>query len=318
MDTRAHMYVYGPVPSRRLGRSLGIDLVPHKMCTYDCVYCQLGPTTVKTIDRRPYGAVDDMVEELQRRLDTCPAPPDYIGIAGSGEPTLNSQVGLLIDKVKAVTSIPVAVLTNGALLWMPEVRADLMRADLVLPSLDAGDDRAFQRVNRPHPDLSFAEMVEGIASFTASFAGQVWLEILLLADVTGVPEEASKIATLADYIGPARVQLNTVCRPPTERSALAVAEADLHALKALFRGEVDIISHESGGQTVTTPVEGPSDDEILMLVRRRPCTASDIANGLTMHINDTLKRLDILVATARVTTTVMGDRTYFTAPGTPD
>jgi wyosine [tRNA(Phe)-imidazoG37] synthetase (radical SAM superfamily) len=119
------------------------------MCTYDCVYCQLGPTTVKTIDRRPYGAVDDMVEELQRRLDTCPAPPDYIGIAGSGEPTLNSQVGLLIDKVKAVTSIPVAVLTNASALDAGS-QADPCGRTWGAALAGLGDDRAFQRVNRPH------------------------------------------------------------------------------------------------------------------------------------------------------------------------
>ncbi len=317
MGTRSHTYVYGPVPSRRLGRSLGIDLVPHKTCSYDCIYCQLGPTTVKTLERDAYGDVDDMVQEVQRRLNSCASPPDYIGIAGSGEPTLNSHVGRLIEKVKTITSVPVAVLTNGSLLWMPEVRDDLMRADVVLPSLDAGDGPSFERVNRPHPDLSFAEMVEGIASFTGSFAGEVWLEVLLVADVTGVLEEAAKIATLAEYIAPTRIQLNTVCRPPTERSALAVADADMRALKALFPGEVDIISHDPGISTAALPTEGPSDDEIMTLLQRRPCTASDVADGLGMHINDAIKRLDMLVTTARVTTTVMDDRTFFTVPGNP-
>lgn len=317
MGTRSHTYVYGPVPSRRLGRSLGIDLVPHKTCSYDCIYCQLGSTTVKTLERDAYGDVDDMVQEVQRRLNSCASPPDYIGIAGSGEPTLNSHVGRLIEKVKTITSVPVAVLTNGSLLWMPEVRDDLMRADVVLPSLDAGDGPSFERVNRPHPDLSFAEMVEGIASFTGSFAGEVWLEVLLVADVTGVPEEAAKIATLAEYIAPTRIQLNTVCRPPTERSALAVADADMRALKGLFPGEVDIISHDPGISTAALPTEGPSDDEIMTLLQRRPCTASDVADGLGMHINDAIKRLDMLVTTARVTTTVMDDRTFFTVPGNP-
>jgi len=147
-------FVYGPVHSRRLGRSLGVDLVPFKTCSYDCVYCQLGRTTQKTIDLREYVPVDAVLRELAEGLRATPRP-DFIGRAGSGEPTLHARLGDLVAGVQALTEVPVAVLTNGSLLWRPEVRAALAQADLVLPSLDAGTAASFARVNRPHPDVSF-------------------------------------------------------------------------------------------------------------------------------------------------------------------
>jgi len=182
-------HVYGPVPSRRLGRSLGIDLVPFKVCTYDCIYCQLGRTTDLTLERKAYVTAENIMAELAPIL-TAADRPDYISLAGSGEPTLNSAIGEVIRRIKQQTEIPVAVLTNGALLWMAEVQQALLAADLVLPSLDAGDDGLFQKINRPHQALSFERMIDGLAAFTRRFAGAVWLEVLLLKGMTGTAAEA--------------------------------------------------------------------------------------------------------------------------------
>jgi wyosine [tRNA(Phe)-imidazoG37] synthetase (radical SAM superfamily) len=236
-------YLYGPVPSRRLGRSLGIDLVPFKTCTYDCIYCQLGRTTSKTMERRPYAPIHDILDELKIKLATGEAP-DYISLAGSGEPTLHSEIGELIGKIRELTEIPVAVLTNGSLLYLPEVREDLMRADLVIPSLDAGDHTIFQYVNRPHREISFDNMVNGLIDFTDDYPGQVWLEVLLVSGVTSMAADVEKIAGWANKISPARVQLNTVCRPAAEDYACAVACNQMNNLAGLFAGKVEIISDE--------------------------------------------------------------------------
>ena len=147
--------VYGPVQSRRLGRSLGIDLVPPKTCTYDWIYCQLGRTTNKTIQREEWTPLRNVLKELEAHL---PSEPDWITIAGSGEPTLHSGIGSLIKAAKAITDTRIAVLTNGSLLWLPEVRDALCGADLVIPSLDAGEERLFRHVNRPHRDITFHRM----------------------------------------------------------------------------------------------------------------------------------------------------------------
>jgi wyosine [tRNA(Phe)-imidazoG37] synthetase (radical SAM superfamily) len=316
MNMSKSRHVYGPVPSRRLGRSLGIDLVPFKTCTFDCVYCQLGRTTNLTLKRREYVLIEEVLAELEEKLALGDAP-DYISLAGSGEPTLNSGIGSLIEKIKNLTNTPVAVLTNGSLLWMDEVRDALMAADLVIPSLDVGDEDLFRFVNRPHRELFFEGVVEGIAGFTARFPREVWLEVFLLAGVTGIRREAEKIAEQVRRIRPARVQLNTVHRPPVQDFALPLSSGQMEALRTLFPGKVEIIS--SPAETASSPpgARAPEQEEILALLSRRPCTFEDVAAGLGLNRLDVLKRLDQLLAAAQVKTVITEGRTFY-APVEPE
>ena len=299
MTTTDFKYVYGPVPSRRLGRSLGVDLVPFKTCTYDCVYCQLGRTTDQTIRRIEYVATDQVLAELKAKLKSAP-PPDYVGLAGSGEPTLHARIGEVIAGIKRLTRTPVAVLTNGSLLWDGDVRQALMEADLVMPSLDAGDETVFQRVNRPHGEIAFETMVDGLAAFTARFPRLVWLEVLLVDGITGTKRHVEKIAALTRRIRPGRVQLNTVTRPPAEGFAHAVSRERLSRLAQCFSGPVELIS-DSGPESPPSPSPYPvTDADILDLLTRRPCTAGGVAAGLSLHIQEAAKRLEALVRTGAV------------------
>jgi len=310
MTAGGFRHVYGPVPSRRLGRSLGVDLVQHKICSYDCIYCQLGRTTNKTVERKEYVSIKNILEEVDRKLSEGDEP-DYISLAGSGEPTLNSGIGDLITKIKHLTDIPVAVLTNGSLLWDSEVRDALMAADLVVPSLDAGDERLFRYVNRPHKEISFETMVAGIAAFARRFPGEVWLEVLLLGGVTEIPAEAEKIAAAARRIRPARVQLGTATRPPAENFAFPVSSDRMVALKDRFPAPVDIIGREEreGAQSgVSTYVR---DEDIVALLARRPCSLTDVANGLGIHVQETIKHLEALIAAGKVKTAVAGRRSFY-------
>ncbi len=304
-------HIYGPVPSRRLGRSLGIDLVPFKTCTYDCVYCNLGKTTSKTIERKQYTAASEVLEELEQKL-ACPEALDYISLAGSGEPTLNSGIGNLILEIKRRTDIPVAVLTNGSLLWMSAVQDALMEADLVLPSLDAGDELLFDYVNRPHRDIAFERMVDGLAAFTDRYRGEVWVEILLLAGVTGIPDEVEKIASILKHIRLTKVQMNTVVRPPAEEYAKPLSQKQMLALKGLFQGRVDIISDiDAADWERRLPPESMQGD-LLSLLSRRPCTSEDVAHGLGLHANEALKYLNAFVVAGNVATVRMGDKVFYT------
>lgn len=314
MSAAGVRHVYGPVPSRRLGRSLGIDLVPFKTCTYDCLYCQLGRTTNKTVDRRTYIAVDAIMEELERKL-AVGDPPDTITLAGSGEPTLHDAIGDLIENIKSRTNIPLAVLTNGSLLWMDDVRDALMMADLVLPSLDAGDEFTFQYVNRPHGDISLERVVSGIAAFTRRFLGEVWLEVFLLAGVTGITSEARKIAALAKHIGPARVQLTTVSRPPAEEFAYPLSADRMLDLKHLFPRRVELVGGANIHRAFPPAFRGARGEEILDLLGRRPCTVLDIATGLGIPAPEALKHLDALIAAGTVTTVVLGERRFYIIAG---
>ncbi|NLE21345.1 MAG: radical SAM protein [Actinobacteria bacterium] len=280
--------IYGPVPSRRLGRSLGIDLVPFKTCSYDCIYCQLGRTTCKTLRRRRWLDTSELVGRVWQRLET---EPDVVALAGSGEPTLHTGLDRLIGGIKAISDVPVAVVTNGSLLGRRSVQRELAEADIVLPSLDAADPELFRAVNRPHPRLSLAGLVEGIGAFRQAFCGQIWLEVMLIEGVTDDDEEVERLAALAAMLEPDRIQLNTVVRPPAETHVRPMSPGRLQALAAAFRPAAEVIAGAPDG-----PVDGTlTSAQVLGLISRRSCTAADAAAGLAVHRTVALKALDQLV-----------------------
>jgi wyosine [tRNA(Phe)-imidazoG37] synthetase (radical SAM superfamily) len=286
-------YVYGPVPSRRLGRSLGIDLVPYKTCTYDCIYCQLGRTTDKTIIRRTYAPVKVILDELARRL-TSAGNPDFISLAGSGEPTLHAEIGKLIRGIKKMTRIPVAVITNGSLLWMPEVREALAPSDVVLPSLDAGDQGLFAAVNRPHEDISFELMTRGLVYFSKVYRGEIWMEVLVTGGLSDTAEEINKIAAVMSRMKPTCVQLNSVARPPAEAGAIEVPSSKLLQLAQLFGGRCEVIAEGRSFEESSVKISPDELESVHVLLARRPCTVKDIAAGLGLPPNQVLKQLDRL------------------------
>jgi len=193
-------HIFGPVPSRRLGFSLGIDIIPAKTCTLNCVYCQLGPTACPTLKRKPYVTTKTILAEITTVLKDNPAI-DYLTFSGSGEPTLNSEIGKMIQKVKKITTIPVTVLTNGTLLYIPEVRRSLMDADVVLPSLDAASEPVFRRINRPHPNLNLELIIEGLRRFGKEYRGKIWLEVMLVKGVNDSDTELNKIREIIKLSG---------------------------------------------------------------------------------------------------------------------
>ena len=209
-------YVFGPVPSRRLGRSLGVDPVPFKTCNWNCVYCQLGRTLAMTNERKVYAPPAEVVAEVRQALAAHGGGVDWITFGGSGEPTLHARLGSMVRDVKRSTTLPVAVLTNGALLHRPEVRRDLLAADVVIPTLDAGSEEVYRRINRPRGDLGFASLVEGLVAFRREFSGQLWIEVMLVRGLNDGARSLAEIAALLDRIGPDAVDVNTPVRPPAE------------------------------------------------------------------------------------------------------
>ncbi|OHB61722.1 MAG: hypothetical protein A2Y76_00055 [Planctomycetes bacterium RBG_13_60_9] len=301
-------YIYGPVPSRRLGRSLGVDLVPYKTCTYDCIYCQLGPTTCKTMERKEWAATKEVVAQVSDKLDT---KPDYITLSGSGEPTLHARIGQLIHEIKDMTDIPVAVITNGSLLWLPEVQRALLDADLVVPSLDAGSEDMFQYVNRPHPQIQFDQMLKGLQEFRRLFRGQYRLEVFLLSGVTTVEARLDALRDCITTIAPDKVQVNTVVRPPAEDYAMPVPRNQLEEIAArLYPGAECIVPRahaaDMGGS-------GAGCDDVLDLLSRRPCSIADIATGLQIHPHEAAKCVGRLVSEQKVRAREHAGRLYYEA-----
>lgn len=301
-------HVFGPVPSRRLGRSLGVDIVPYKTCTYDCIYCQLGRTTDRTIERREWVSPTEVLEELKGKLDRR---PDYVTLSGSGEPTLYSKLSELIVGIKSLTDVPIAVLTNGSLLWKPEVRRELMQADLVVPSLDAGSEEMFARVNRPHPEISFERMIDGLVAFQQKYTGTCWLEVFLIEGLTATVEEVGRIVKIVERIGPDRVQLNTVARPPTEEYALSVSCERMEQFAGMFEPKAEVIADYEG--THEQPEFAGRRQDVLDMVSRRPCTVDDIVAGLGLHRNEVVKYVDELVNEGKLTSEVRGEKVYYKA-----
>ena len=226
--------VFGPKHSRRLGRSLAVDVIHLKTCPLDCVYCELGRTDRLTLQRREYVKVDDILEELRAVLAKQHNGIDHITLSASGEPTLNSKLGEIIREIKEMTTIPVAVLTNGVLLFREDVRRDLLQADIVLPSLDAVSDHVFERINRPHGRLDIEEIINGLVAFRKEFTGQIWLEILLVKGINDATEELALLKTVTEWIRPDIIHLNTVARPPAESWARRVEVEDLRRIRRNF------------------------------------------------------------------------------------
>jgi len=308
--TAPTQYVFGPVPSRRLGRSLGVDLVPRKVCTMDCVYCQVGRTTRKTIQRDRFVPTDEVLREVREKLAKGPQP-DYITLSGSGEPTLNADLGKIVGAIKEMTDVPVAVLTNGSLLHKPDVRRDCARADLVVPSLDAGDEETYRRVNRPEESLTFDKLVEGLAAFRQEYDGPMWLEIFLVRGVNSDETQIDKIKSVLARIHFERVQLNTAVRPTADPDVSALTEPELQAIAQRLGPDVEIIA-DFRGESYEQAFHA-ADEDVLDMIRRRPVTLEDIAAGMGIHQAEAVKRVGSLLGLGRITRDRRDGKDYYRA-----
>ncbi len=280
-------YIFGPVLSRRLGASLGLDIVPYKTCTFDCIYCECGSTTEKTILRKPYIDAEKILVELRDYLKSN-QKPDYITLTGSGEPTLNSEIGLLIRQIKKITKAQVAVLTNSSLLYLPEVRNDLMPADLVVPSLDAALSGSFNEINRPHEGLELLKIIQGMIAFREEFKGEIWLELLFVKGVNNQDKEIEALIRVIKEIQPDKVQVNTVDRPPAEKTAMAIDKQEIEDIYNRFKAQslpVEIITSNKKKNAIESFEMEDLKDKIINLIKRRPETGVNMAKTFGVSIN---------------------------------
>jgi wyosine [tRNA(Phe)-imidazoG37] synthetase (radical SAM superfamily) len=311
-EVRETPHVFGPVPSRRLGRSLGVDLTPRKVCSFDCIYCQVGRTTRKTTAREQFIGASDLVAEVRAKLKTVPRP-DYITLSGSGEPTLHAGIGEIIDGLHRITDVPVAVMTNGSLFHDPEVRRACLHANLILPTLDAGDEATFQSINRPAAGLTLARVAEGLEALRREFPGQIWLEVFLVEGVNSSPEQVRKIAALAERIRPDRIQLNTAVRPTAEPDVKALSEAALAELAKLLGPKAEVIADfRRAPEAPAFESRGP---EVLDMIRRRPVTVADIAAGLGIPLAAAAARVQELLAGKQITCEKRGGKEFYRTSG---
>jgi len=305
---RKRRFVYGPVPSRRLGFSLGVDILPYKTCSLDCLYCQLGSSGRTTRRRRAYFSVRDVLGQVRKALASSPKL-DHITFSGSGEPTLNRNLGRIIRGIKKMTRVPVAVLTNGTLFTRPDVRRELLAADVVVPSLDAATAPLFRKVNRPHPSFEAARIIEGLTRFRKEFKGRLWLEVMLVKGINDTPAHIRALRKAIAAISPDRVQLNTVVRPPAETSARPLTVRELERIRRALGDRAEVVAdfkekRRPGGS-------GDLDGAIAAMVGRRPMTATDIMASLGRPRDEVFKVLGSLLKAGRIRHISHGRKTFY-------
>ena len=296
-----YKYLFGPVPSRRLGMSLGIDLVPKKVCSLNCVYCEVGETTKLTLERKEYILYDKVIAELQRLMANNPKI-DYITFSGSGEPTLNSRIGEVLQFVKTnYPNIKTAVLTNGTLLSDKKVREELLSADVILPSLDAASQEIFEEIDRPESNLDIETYIRGIVALRNEFKGEIWLEVLILKSFNDSWLELEKIKNAILLIKPDRVQLNTLDRPGTVSGLSPLSTVELQEIVDFWNlPNVEIIASPQKRTNIDS-YKGDIETAILETITRRPCTLDDLHNFLGIHINEINKYLGVLENENKIT-----------------
>ena len=269
-------YVFGPVPSRRLGISLGVDLTPSKTCTYDCLYCQVGKTTCVKADPGPLVPIRDVIHELDQKLRHL--TPDVITISGSGEPTLHSDIDQLITYVRKTGNHQIAVITNGSLFWRDEVRKRVLEAHRIMPTLSTAFEETFRTIHRPHSSITLAMVIQGLKELRKEYEGELFLEIMLLKGINDGEKEINALKKVLEEISPDRIELNTVARPPSDGRALSLERQRLQDIKNFLGSKAEVIADARRKRG------DHSHDSLLVLItemaERRPVRIVDVANAL--------------------------------------
>jgi wyosine [tRNA(Phe)-imidazoG37] synthetase (radical SAM superfamily) len=301
--------IFGPVPSRRLGLSLGIDLVPPKTCSYNCIYCEVGRTTDLIAEPSSFIDIPETIKELEEVISKT--PPDVITLAGSGEPTLNLDTGDLISEIKKITSIPVTLITNGSLLWKKEIRERCMGVDIILPTLSSVFKETHEKIHRPHPALDLDRIIHGLKETRKAFKKDFYLEVVLLEGINDNERELSGLKKAILDIAPDRVQLNTVVRPPADFSAVSLTQERLEYIKSYLGNNAEVIA--------VSPIKsrgiisGVKADRVIEMIRRRPVTIDDISKALNFSLAETEQMVKGLKIKGIIQEQRHGEKLFYTS-----
>lgn len=305
--SKSYHYLFGPVPSRRLGRSLGVDLTPFKTCTMNCRFCQLGDSACALSERAEYVPTADVLAELVRWNEQDGAA-DHITLAGSGEPTLHTGFGDVLRWIKDRTNIPSVLLSNGSLFHFPEVRAGAALADKVKVTLSAWDEASFRHIHRPAPGVTFEQLIEGERAFRSAFSGELSVEVFIVAGMNSAPDDVRKIAALVETINPDRIDLNTAVRPPADSGVQAVSAEQLAELALVLGPKAEVVATF---KKQAEPGEAVSPDTLLGLIQRHPATAEQLARDFNTPVETLSSALDKMVAAGVLRSEDRAGETYY-------
>ncbi|MCD6107286.1 MAG: radical SAM protein [Caldisericaceae bacterium] len=293
-----YKYIYGPVPSRRLGISLGIDPIPLKVCSFNCIYCEVARTTLLTTERKEYIPSEKILLELKNFLKESNQHIDYITFSGSGEPTLNSKIGYMIKKIKKFANIPVAVLTNASLLYREDVRDELLNADLVKCTLDAAEEKYFKRINQPEQSLTIQRIINGIIKFSETYKGKLLIEVMLVRDVNDTEENYRALHKVLKKIKADKVQINTVVRPSAVGFARPLTDQELKFARKIIESNAEIIKPLD--RKTNKAYRADLEEAIIDSIAIRPQTIDDLAKGLGAHRDEILKYIELLTGEEKI------------------
>ncbi len=304
-------YVFGPVKSRRLGLSLGVDLVPSKICSFDCLYCEVGRTTKLTCQRAPYISKEVIISQLKEVLKRV-KDLDVITLTGSGEPTLNTELASLLEEIRRLTSKPLCLLTNSSLFFLKEVREAVTGFDILLPSLDAASQEAFLAINRPAPGLKIESIIEGLVQLRREFRGQIWLEVLLASGINDSPQELTRLSEALQAINPDKIQINTVVRPPADSRARPVAYQVLEEAQNIFGPRAEIIVAKNRVARARSHI--PPEEAVMEFLRRRPADVQELAMALGYSPGEVKKLIEALTTSGRLKAYPFSGRCFYRLP----
>lgn len=306
-------YLFGPVPSRRFGLSLGVDLLPRKTCTLDCIFCEVGPTTHRTLVRKEYVPTEEVLKELAAWF-TLNLNADFITVTGAGEPTLHTRFGDVLSAIRAHGRsrthgrIRSALLTNSTLLHLPEVRSCAALAEVVKVSLSAWGQVSFAALTRPSAGVEFDRLVDGLRKFRQDFSGELWMEVFIVPGLNALRNQVEAIAALARTIRPDRVQLNTAVRPTAQQNVPSPSESQLRSLAGCFTPAAEVITRFALGPGSSRHADKTA---VLAMLARRPCTAEDVAHAFALSRAETETMVRELVGQHVVRAEVRNGETYY-------
>ena len=301
------IHLFGPVPSRRLGLSLGVDLIPRKTCSYDCLYCQVGKTTCLSVEPQVFAPLEEVIRELKQTL--ARTTPDVVTFSGSGEPTLHSGIGEAIAFVKEWSNLRAAVLTNASLLWREEVRKRILDADVIMPTLSTVNEETYRQIHRPHPDLVLPRVIDGLKSLRKVYRGELAVEVVLLAGFNDSPGELEGLKKALVDIHPDKIQLNTVVRPPADGRALSLDREKMDEVKSFLGEKAEIIAFvpsRQGGRTCESLSVAVTE-----MAGRRPVRAVDVGHSLGVSIEEAESLIKGMVVKGDLRSQVHRGETYY-------
>jgi wyosine [tRNA(Phe)-imidazoG37] synthetase (radical SAM superfamily) len=291
-----YKHLFGPVPSRRLGVSLGVDLVNKKTCNFNCVYCECGEAPAMESIRKEYVNIDAVVEEVKHYLEHG-NHLDFITFSGNGEPTLNSGIGRLVIELKKITDTKICLITNSSTLVDSSIFEEIKDIDLIMPSLDAVLNESFIKMDRPHSSIKLEDVINGLIDFRKIYKGQIWLELFMLEGVNDSDEELAKFVEVIKEIGADRVQLNSLDRPAPVKWVKAMSMKRLEEIRDYFESkgiDAEIIKKYSG-RSDYRKYNKDYEKLILNMIDKRPCTIEDFEEVVDLNLRELGTYIEILI-----------------------